>query len=186
VPWTVVIPVRAPGKTRLGRGPEFARAIGLDTIAAAVQVADVVVVTADAEIADSAKELGATVAREQAPTGIGAAIALGLPAHGLRAVLLGDLPALQPDDLRSALGAAALHERSFVADADGTGTTLVAARAGAQFIHHFGSGSAEAHRDAGLFELDAASGLRRDVDLEEHLQQLLPHLGPRTRAALRP
>lgn len=182
VPWTVVIPVRAPGKTRLGRGEGFARAIALDTIeAAAASGARVIVVTADPEVAAQAP---AEVVREQVPSGIGAAIALGLPASGDRAVLLGDLPALRAGELAAALADAAGHERAFVADADGTGSTLVTARAGSAFVHRFGAGSADAHRELGLAELDvpAESGLRRDVDLEQHLTLLRPRLGPRTTA----
>ncbi|MGN6502656.1 MAG: 2-phospho-L-lactate guanylyltransferase [Pseudolysinimonas sp.] len=182
MPWTVVIPVRAPGKTRLGRGAGFARAIALDTIeAATASGARVIVVTADAQLA---AEASAEVVRESAPSGIAAAIALGLPDSGDRAVLLGDLPALQASELAPALEGAARHERAFVADADGTGSTLVTARAGSAFVHRFGVGSADAHRDLGLVELDvpAESGLRRDVDLEQHLTLLRPRLGPRTLA----
>jgi 2-phospho-L-lactate guanylyltransferase len=182
VPWTVVIPVRAPGKTRLGRGAGFARAIALDTIeAAAASGARVIVVTADDELAAQAP---GEVVREAAPSGIAAAITLGLPDSGDRAVLLGDLPALQPGELATALEEAARFERAFVADADGTGSTLVTARAGSAFVHRFGTGSADAHRELGLAELHvpAESGLRRDVDLEQHLTLLRPRLGPRTRA----
>ena len=185
MPWTVVIPVRAPGKSRLGRGPEFARAIALDTIEAAVlSGARVVVVTADTEIMDAAAGLGVSVVVEQAPTGIADAIALGLPSDGPRAVLLGDLPALLPGDLATALGLALEVEHAFVVDADGTGTTFVTARSGVPFVHSFGEGSAQRHRDAGLVELPAAHSLRRDVDLPEHLEQLREQLGPRTTAAL--
>ena len=188
--WTVVIPVRAPGKTRLGRGPEFARAIALDTIAAAVAVEDarVVVVTADGEVAREARLLGADVVLEDAPTGLSEAIDLGLrTVTGARAVLLGDLPALRTGDLGGALEAASGHAHAFVPDAEGTGSTLVTAAAGEPFTHEFGASSASRHRAAGLAELDlpADSTLRRDVDLAEHLEAAaLAGLGPRTRAAL--
>ena len=185
MPWTVVIPVRAPGKTRLGRGPDFARAIALDTIEAAVlSGAVVVVVTADTEIMDAAAGLGASVVVEQAPSGIADAIALALPSDGPRAVLLGDLPALRPADLAAALAAALNHEHAFVVDADGTGSTLVTAGSGVPFLHHFGEGSAWRHRAADFVELPAADSLRRDVDLPEHLDHLHDRLGPRTSAAL--
>jgi 2-phospho-L-lactate guanylyltransferase len=185
--WTVVIPVRAPGKSRLGRGPEFARAIALDTIEAALSVADVVVVTPDAEVAEAAAELGAEVVLEERPAGLESAIRAGLPrADHARAVLLGDLPALRPRTLELALTAALDHERAFIPDADGTGTTLVTARAGSGFVHRFGPDSARAHRSSRLVELQlpVTSTLRRDVDLEKHLQQLGGRLGPRTSAAL--
>jgi 2-phospho-L-lactate guanylyltransferase len=96
------------------------------------------------------------------------------------------LPALRSRTLELALDAALAHERAFVPDADGTGTTLVTARAGSGFVHRFGPGSARAHRSSRLVELQlpVTSTLRRDVDLEEHLQQLAGRLGPRTNMAL--
>lgn len=187
--WTVVIPVRAPGKTRLGRGAAFARAIALDTIEAAAGAADVIVVTSDAEVAFSAAPLGAQVVLEDEPRGLEAAIRAGLPRNDRpRAVLLGDLPALRSRTLGLALETALESDRAFVPDADGTGSTLVTARAGSGFVHRFGPGSAQAHRDAGLDELElpSTSTLRRDVDLEEHLLELGDRLGPRTRALLHP
>ena len=69
------------------------------------------------------------------------------------AVLLGDLPALRPDDLADALSMASAHERAFVADADGTGTTLLAALAGVALDPQFGPGSAAAHELAGHVRL---------------------------------
>lgn len=188
MPWTVVIPVKPAtvGKSRLGRSPDVVRALALDTIAAAVAARDVrvVVVTADAEVADAASELGAEVVPEAEASGLEAAIGAGLPADGWRAVLLGDLPALQPAELEAALSAAAEYPAAFVPDAEGTGSTLVTAAPGVAFAHRFGPGSADLHRRLGLTELELAddSGLRRDVDLAEHLEA--PALGPRTRAAL--
>ncbi len=46
---------------------------------------------------------------------------------GRVAVLLGDLPALRPEELDAALAAAARHPLAFVRDADGAGTTLATA-----------------------------------------------------------
>jgi len=191
--WTLVIPVKpsAVGKSRLARTPRVARAIALDTIAAAVGTddVDVVVVTADSVVADAAAQLGAAVVAETAAAGLGAAIHAGLatvPLGTARAVLLGDLPALLPDELGSVLRAAATHPRAFVPDAEGTGSTLVTAAPGWALIQAFGADSARRHRKAGLIELDVPPGstLRRDVDLAEHLDALGATLGPRTRAAL--
>jgi 2-phospho-L-lactate guanylyltransferase len=187
VSWTVVIPVKSAeiGKSRLGRTPDVARAIALDTIAAALATgARIVVVTADRELAE---QIDAEVVFEAAPAGLAAAIAAGLPSdESDRAVLLGDLPALRPEDLTAALTLADQYPRSFVADAEGTGSTLVTARSGLAFVHHFGPSSAERHRADGLAELavPADSVLRRDVDLDEHLWVLGSLLGPRTREAL--
>lgn len=100
------------------------------------------------------------------------------------AVLVGDLPALRPHELAAALAAAALHERSFVADRHGTGTTLLAARPGASLRPAFGPRSAITHgRDA--VPLEAGPGLRHDVDTAEDLKAAAEFgLGPATSAAL--
>ncbi|MEO8095720.1 MAG: 2-phospho-L-lactate guanylyltransferase [Pseudolysinimonas sp.] len=192
--WTVIVPVKpaSQGKSRLGRGADVARAIALDTIAAATSVDDVtvVVVTADMEVADESSLLGAEVVAEAEPNGLDLAIARGLELSDdaeARGLLLGDLPALRPTELRDALRLAAQHPRSFTPDAEGTGSTLVTAAPGLALVHFFGPDSAQRHRDAGLVELElpAASGLRRDVDLTEHLTLAAEAgLGPRTFAAV--
>jgi 2-phospho-L-lactate guanylyltransferase len=84
------------------------------------------------------------------------------PADGV-AALVGDLPALRPDELAAALAAAAGHPRGFVPDAAGTGTTLLAAGPGTPLAPAFGSGSAARHRAVAV-ELAAGRGLRHDVD----------------------
>lgn len=189
--WSIVIPVKpsAMAKSRLGASVALARAIALDTVAAALEASAVVVVTADDAVAAEAEALGARAVREPAPSGLDAAIAAGLAGldAGPCAVLLGDLPALRSADLSAALVLASAHERAFVADAEGTGTTLVTASAGSPFIHAFGPDSARRHRELGLHELvlPPTSTLRRDVDLAEHLEQAADAgLGPRTRAVL--
>jgi 2-phospho-L-lactate guanylyltransferase len=197
VSWTVVIPLKPPGvgKSRLGADPSLARAIALDTVDAAsraYQVSRLIVVTADERLASEVKELhkDAEVIIESAARGIASAIAVGLhhvPGDGDRAVLLGDLPGLLPEDLDVALDLAADVDRAFVRDAEGTGTTLVTARSGIPFAEHFGLGSAEAHRAAGFVDLDipARSTLRYDVDDAAQLEALaLRGLGTRTRAQL--
>lgn len=90
--------------------------------------------------------------------------------EGLRsgpvAVLLGDLPALRPDDLDEALAAASAFPRAVVVDAEGTGTTLLTASAGVLLDPAFGAGSAAEHLRRGHVALDVPgqSGLRQDVD----------------------
>src|SRR5690606_26347811 len=136
------------------------RAIARDTISAAASaesVRRVLVVTADpgqAAALVGIPRVGAVL--ETAPRGIAAAIRLGLaeldPAAP-RGVLLGDLPALRPEDLDAALALAAEHDRAFVRDAEGAGTTLVTVRGGVAPIALFGAGSATRHVDAGLTEL---------------------------------
>ncbi|CAN5205418.1 2-phospho-L-lactate guanylyltransferase [soil metagenome] len=176
--WTIIIPVKggASAKSRLLPADlALARAIALDTIAAAVGaslVSRVIVPTSDAEMVDAVTDLGAHPLLESAPRGIAAAIDLALAdVSGDRAVLLGDLPALRPEDLDAALALAAAHPATFVADDEGTGTTLVTARGGVPFVSAFGEGSAQAHRELGLVELPvaAASRLRHDVDTAAQL-----------------
>ncbi len=175
--WTVVVPLKAAasGKSRLGASAELVRAIGLDTVAAAAAVARVVVVTADPQTAaDAAAIPGVTVVTEQEPRGLNAAIALGMPAADApRAALLGDLPALRPADLRGALDAAASVDRAVVPDAEGTGSTLVTARAGVAWESAFGADSLARHLAIGCVRLDVPehSSLRRDVDTMTQLAE---------------
>jgi 2-phospho-L-lactate/phosphoenolpyruvate guanylyltransferase len=100
------------------------------------------------------------------------------------AALVGDLPALRPEALAAALRAAAAHERAFVADAAGTGTTLLAARPGSALRPAFGPDSAARHALVAA-ALDAAPGLRHDIDTAEDLLSATElGLGPATRAVL--
>ncbi len=192
VEWTVVIPVKgAPAaKSRLAPAvPDDARAVlarafALDTIAAALgagSVARVLVVGDDASLAGDAEFV-------PEPTGEGAERGL-LPAirHGIAqaraespvavAVLLGDLPALRPEELDQALAEAARHPLAFVRDADGTGTTLATATPGVAFEPRFGADSADRHAAAGFAELAASAlpGLTRDVDTVDGLETVLHH-----------
>ncbi len=201
---SLVIPVRDPAsaKSRLAVGDDpaaharraaLAAAIALDTVTAARaarEVGEVIVVGTLASALDGVQVLddpgyGLLVA-------VGAGLAAADPAAPT-AVLLGDLPALQPADLDAALVAASEHHWAFVPDAEGTGTTLVTAAAGLPHALRFGEGSAEQHRDAGYAELDVPerSGLRRDIDTPAQLAALAELaaagavlLGPRTAALL--
>ena len=191
--WTVVIPVKAPasGKSRLrpavtdAARAELARAFALDTIAAAraaASVARVIVVGDDPELADGAEFLAEPDGDASVERGLLPAIRLGI-AHARAeapvavAVLLGDLPALRPEELEAALVAASRHPLAFVRDADGTGTTLATAAAGVPFDPRFGPRSAEQHAAAGFVELAAsdAPGLTRDVDTVDGLEDVLHH-----------
>lgn len=103
------------------------------------------------------------------------------------AALLGDLPALRPDDLDAALALAGSVPRGFVPDAQGTGTTMLTARGGAVPVPRFGAGSACAHELAGHVRLAVPRGstLRRDVDLPADLDEVAAlELGARTGALL--
>jgi 2-phospho-L-lactate guanylyltransferase len=186
--WTVVVPVKgtASAKSRLGASPELALAIALDTVAAAIEAAVVIVVTSSA-IRSDFEALGAqTVLDENA--GLTAAIERGLAAagDGPVAVLLGDVPALRTDELVVALDLAAQHPLTFVPDADNDGTVLITALRAADHRPAFGVHSRAAHLAAGYIELDVPleSGLRRDVDTAGQLATLAPRVGSRTRALL--
>lgn len=133
--------------------------------------------------------------RHPRPLDAGAASGAGAGAGSAEvavAVLLGDVPALRPDDLDRALQVAARHPLAFVPDAEGTGTTLATARGGEQLTAHFGQDSAARHAAAGFADLAAAHpgaiapGLRRDVDTAEELREAVAFgVGERTSAVLR-
>ena len=186
--WAVIIPVKpaAVGKSRLELPTvdrvTLARAIALDTIeaaAACAAVAQVFVVTDDGALVALAFDIpGLRFVPEDDGTGgargIDAAVAVGAEAVGEgmpRAALLGDLPALRPDDLAAALTSAAAVERAVVADAEGTGTTLVTAARGIPLLTAFGAGSYARHLDRGCapLEITETSSLRRDVDTAAQL-----------------
>src|SRR4051794_25868499 len=85
------------------------------------------------------------------------------------AAMCADLPSLRTEDLTDALSAG-LTPRWFVADAAGTGTTLLAAGPGVDLDPHFGAGSARRHEDSGAAPVRAELvSLRRDVDTEGDL-----------------
>ncbi|MEU4422649.1 2-phospho-L-lactate guanylyltransferase, partial [Actinoplanes sp. NPDC024001] len=91
---------------------------------------------------------------------------------GWRAVLAGDLPALRPEQLGEALGQA--RGRSFVPDAAGIGTVLLAVPPGARLDPRFGGHSAAAHAASGAAPLAGDwPGLRQDVDTAADLDTVL-------------
>ena len=103
------------------------------------------------------------------------------PADGI-AALVGDLPAVQADELATVLATA--PARGFVPDASGTGTTMLLAAPGAAFAPRFGAGSAARHA-ADATALEAGPGLRCDVDTIEDLHAARElGLGPATAAVL--
>lgn len=91
------------------------------------------------------------------------------------AALLADLPCLRTEDLAAALDQARHRGgRVYVADADGSGTTLLAAAPGVALDPHFGAGSAAAHAASGARALTAElRSLRLDVDTTEDLAAAL-------------
>jgi 2-phospho-L-lactate/phosphoenolpyruvate guanylyltransferase len=202
VGWTVLVPVKRLdiAKTRLTRyaGParaDLALAFAVDAVSAAVAadgVATVLVVTDDPRVAADVATVGADVVADLPGAGLNPALSHGVQVahdrYGLApvAALSADLPALRPDDLTAALAAAADLPRSFVADVDGTGTTLLTAWEGADLGPEFGHRSRARHAASGAVELVAPLvSLRRDVDTEVDLYDAVRlGVGPRTRAVL--
>ncbi|HEY0000867.1 MAG TPA: 2-phospho-L-lactate guanylyltransferase [Actinoplanes sp.] len=185
--WTAVIPVKrlAAAKSRLrgavpaARHADLALAMVLDTATAVLTgeaVSELVVVTDDPVIAAAVAGLGARVVPDRPAGDLNAAMRYGADEvaelAGFRAVLTGDLPALRPDQLDAALGE--VRGRSFVADAAGTGTVLLAVPPGEKLEPRFGVGSAAAHAGSGARGLTGDwPGLRHDVDTPDDLTAVL-------------
>lgn len=193
--WTVVVPVKAldRGKSRLSTRPaaqrrELSLAFALDTVAAAVAAGVEVVVVGGDDVRAAVEALGARWSADPGG-GINAAVEHAYAAlpPGPVAALVGDLPALRPDELAAALRAASGVERGLVADAAGIGTTLLTALPGVALAPAFGGRSRAAHKVSGAVELDLPSvpGLRRDVDTEVDLWDARRlGVGPATSALL--
>jgi 2-phospho-L-lactate guanylyltransferase len=178
--WVVALPLKglSRAKSRLQVPPRvrasLARAMALDTAASALAcpVVREVWVVCDDDASAAFAELGCRVLPDPGSGGLNGALAAAhdraravVPAAGF-ASLVADLPAMGAEDLTDALLRAGRYERSFVPDAQGTGTTLLAARPGAGYAPRYGSASAERHRRAGAVPLPLSpdSPLRRDVD----------------------
>jgi 2-phospho-L-lactate guanylyltransferase len=201
--WSVVVPAKrlVAAKTRLAPltsglpddvpagHQELVLALLADTVAAALAspaVGTVLVVTDEPRAAAVVTALGARTVGDEPDRGLNAALAHGAGhARGLTggpvAALSSDLPALRPAELTAALQAAATVPRAFVADAEGSGTTLLAVRDG-DLAPRFGPGSAAAHAAGGAVPLDGDwPGLRQDVDTPADLHAAFrTGVGPRT------
>jgi 2-phospho-L-lactate guanylyltransferase len=185
--WTAVIPVKrlSMAKSRLRgavddvRHEELALAMVRDTVAAVLRSAAVgrlLVVTDDPVVTAAVTAAGAEVVPDKPAAGLNAAFRYGSDTvagtAGPRVVLAGDLPALTGVDLTDVL--TGVRERSFVADAAGTGTVLLAAPPGVALDPRFGVGSAAAHAASGARPLTGYwPGLRQDVDTPADLYEVL-------------
>ncbi|MEV5008116.1 2-phospho-L-lactate guanylyltransferase [Streptomyces sp. NPDC093064] len=201
--WTLVIPLKplTRAKSRLsdtagdGVRPGLALAFAVDTVAAALAcpaVADVAVVTDDAEAGRELAALGARIVADEPRAGLNAALAHGAAVvrasrpRSPVAALNADLPALRPMELARVLEAAAQFPRAFLADSAAIGTTLLAASPGHPLLPAFGTDSRARHRASGAVELSlqAVESVRQDVDTGHDLRAALAlGVGPRTAAA---
>ena len=174
------------GKSRLAayagpRRAELTRAMLYDTVAAALgssAVSMVLVVTDDRQVAASLTQAGAAVVPDVPSAGLNAAIRFGVEHLRARspgspvAAVTADLPALRSEELTAALAACSGHARSFVSDAAGAGTTLLATTlpSASALAPQFGAVSRAAHARSGATEITLPlPSLRRDVDTEPDL-----------------
>ncbi|HET7350304.1 MAG TPA: 2-phospho-L-lactate guanylyltransferase, partial [Marmoricola sp.] len=150
------------------------RAFAMDAIAAAAQsahVRTVRVVTDEAGFEAS----GVEVLPDEGDGDLNAAlrhaavrVRLADPGTSV-AAMCADLPSLRTADLDAAL-TAGMSPRWFVADASGTGTTLLAAGPGVDLDPHFGADSARRHEESGAVAVRAdVPSLRLDVDTDADL-----------------
>ena len=187
----VLVPVKPARRAKsrlspLGDRPrrELVEAFAADTVTAALDspaVAAVMVVTDDHVLASTLAHLGAHVVPDGASDDLNESLVQAAaemrrrwPDLGL-AALCADLPALDAEELTLALQAASSHPAAFVADADGSGTTMVAADSVEHFTPRFGPGSRAAHAAEGaheIVEVDVPT-LRRDVDTPADLREAL-------------
>lgn len=190
--FTLLVPVKdgRGAKTRLRDVGEAGRAdlmaaFARDAITAACRtpLAEVVVVGDPLAIGPLADELGVAVVADEGGGDLNtalrrAAVRIAQPGRGV-AVLLADLPCLRTEDLEVALSQ---EGRAFVADAAGTGTTLLLAPSGTALDPRFGAGSAQAHAASGATPVPGElTSLRLDVDTTDDLDQALRFgVGPHT------
>ncbi len=202
--WTLVIPLKAlaRAKSRLsdiaddGLRSGLALAFAQDTVGAALACAavrDVAVVTDDVPAGRELAALGARIVPGEPAGGMNAALTHAASVvrarspKSLLAALNADLPALRPLELTRVLDAAAEFPRAFLADAAGSGTTLLTAAVGRELLPAFGNDSRTRHRASGAVEIavDAVDSVRQDVDTGDDLRAaLVLGVGPRTAAAV--
>lgn len=195
--FALVVPVKPPtvGKSRLtGFDDEqrraLAQAFALDTVAVCLEMgaAGVLVTTDDAAFSARCTALGCATIPDGDSNDLNSALSqAAAEAHrrwpdAAPVALCADLPALLAVDLDDALCRITAGTQAFVADADGTGTTLYTASYAA-FDPRFGPGSRAAHVAAGAREIDGTLlTLRRDVDDLEGLRAaILLGVGHETR-----
>jgi 2-phospho-L-lactate guanylyltransferase len=207
-----VLPVKSfsSAKQRLGdavgageRGQLAAAMVGdvLDALAAAPEIDDVLVVTAEPRAARAAQAAGATVVADPDEAGQSAAALRGIDAalvRGAERALLvpGDCPAVDPRDLAALLGRAGEPPQVvIVPDRHGSGTNALLLTPPDAIAPSFGAGSFARHaalaRAAGAtVKVRELPSLGLDVDTPADLAALRaalasrPNTAARTRAVL--
>lgn len=186
----VVVPVKrlAQAKSRVALGSrelrhELALAFSLDTLDAVRRcpgVRAVVVVTDEPQIRRRCLGRHGWIVADDAPSGLnaairrGAAVADALHPGTAVAAVMADLPTLRPEELAEALDEAGRHAAAYVADTDGSGTTLLAARRALDLTPCFGPDSARRHDALGAVPVAArVPTLRRDVDTLDDIRLAL-------------
>lgn len=201
--WWAVIPIKdgRMAKSRFAhldtdQRLALARAMAQDTVRATLdcpRVDGVIIVGAAPEglvPGGSVASPGSVIGLADPGTGLNDALRAGAEAvpHGAASVLvLGDLPCATPEALDAALTAAAGHDRAFIADVAGTGTTLLTARPGVAPQPAFGHRSRARHAASGAVEIDdpQVAPLQRDVDSDVDLWDAERRgVGPVTQALL--
>ena len=199
--FTAVLPVRRwdRSKSRLAlpvlERVNLSRAFSLDVLealAGSAVVARVVVVTDERSLSAAACD-SVVVWHDGSMSGdgLGGAVEAGLDwasTHHPSAPLVvvpADLPSLTTATLDEALAEMLQHDRAFVPDAAGTGTTLLTGIEPSRVRPAYGPGSAAAHRDNGHVPCPAVDPRARcDVDTVTDLRlALVLGVGRRTRAA---
>jgi 2-phospho-L-lactate guanylyltransferase len=178
--WSVILPVKllADAKSRLhvdhGRA-ELALAFFTDVLDAsrmAPSVGEIHVVSDDPAAQAVVQEAADDRVRivEQGPVaGLNPAIrhaASRIPSSTPVAVIASDLPCLDAATVTMVLAQAAHHERAFVTDAQGIGTTMLFRTAGPSLDPAFGGRSRARHRQLGYVEL--AESQQRESKEREH------------------
>ena len=181
--WTAIIPVKpwALAKLRLGvsndRRVELARAFSLDVLDCVVstpEVGQVIVVTTEPELQARAQASGAVILNDRpllSSDPLNDAIRLGrswalihAPAEPI-VVIPGDLPSLTPGALSAALEAMSGCETAFIADGEGSGTTLLSAATPRFLSPLYGAESGRRHFESGCHPIAGVDPrVRRDVD----------------------
>jgi 2-phospho-L-lactate guanylyltransferase len=174
---------------------DLALAMALDVVTAALHtpsVSRVLVISDDERARVAIAPLGVELLHDEPDAGLNPALRHGIetasawaPGDGV-AIVSSDVPTVTAAELEVVLGVAARHDRSFVSDWEGTGTTFLAARAHCDLVPQFGPRSAKAHTDTGCVALPVdRSGLRRDVDTLDDLREALGSADPAAAAQTR-